>query len=120
MRLKTGKNILREVYFEKEKLVFSHLSFSFFRKQITSAPSCRHLLFVWDQASRAKSTCPFGTSYPWCTLITLSLMVWTTADSLLKGLAPGPEPEKCVCERASEVTAEKSDPREALEAEVKR
>lgn len=49
------------------------------RKPTILAPSCRRQPFVWDQGWRARSTCPFVTSFPWCTRTISSLMVWRVA-----------------------------------------
>lgn len=68
---------LKSVFFSLYHLSLLHSH----RKQTTSAPSCRVLLFVLDQGPRAKSACPFVTFYPWCTLMILSLTVWTIVCS---------------------------------------
>lgn len=102
---------LKSVFFSLYHLSLLHSH----RKQTTSAPSCRVLLFVLDQGPRAKSACPFVTFYPWCTLMILSLTVWTIvcSSSDLTQMCHVSEcvhVQMCMCVRSSQVTAGKSDP----------
>lgn len=54
------------------------------RKPTTSAPSCRHQRFLWDQGWRAMSMFHSVTSFPWCIPTISSSTVWAAGDGLFK------------------------------------